>query len=340
MPLLFAAMFILFLSACSKNPPEEAKKKNPPPTDQVSEDEENKDSFQFPLTGIETDKESDRRAVAAMINNHPTARPQSGLSKADIVYEVLAEGSITRFLAIFQSEIPDNIGPIRSARDYFIELAEGYNSLYIAHGYSPEAKQILLSGSIDHLNGMNYDGTLFKRATFRKAPHNSYITYDNIEKGAEAQEYDMAKPPAKLEFLNEDEVDKINGEKAESVTITYNPNSRPSAKYEFDQKSGKYFRYSDGEQTVEYETEQPVQLDNVIVIETTHSVIDSAGRRSIDLTSGGKAYLFQKGIMKNIEWKNQDGRVLPFEDGQLAKLVPGKTWINIVPKMENVSYSE
>ncbi len=91
------------------------------------------------------------RAVAVMINNHPKARPQSGLNKADIVYEILAEGDITRFLAVFQSEKPANIGPIRSARDYYIELAKGFNALYIAHGYSPEAKKMLEQGYVDNL---------------------------------------------------------------------------------------------------------------------------------------------------------------------------------------------
>ena len=87
--------------------------------------------------------EIEGRAVAVMINNHPAARPQSGLHKADIVYELLAEGDVTRFLAIFQSEQPDNIGPVRSARSYYIELAKGYDSLYIAHGNSPDAKKML-----------------------------------------------------------------------------------------------------------------------------------------------------------------------------------------------------
>ena len=86
-------------------------------------------------------REVEGRAVAVMVNNHPAARPQSGLNKADIVYELLAEGDVTRFLAIFQSEQPDNMGPVRSARDYYIELAKGFDSLYIAHGNSPDAEE-------------------------------------------------------------------------------------------------------------------------------------------------------------------------------------------------------
>src|SRR5699024_9714062 len=78
------------------------------------------------LTGIAGNENIDDRIVGFMVNNHPKARPQSGLSKADIVFEVLAEGKITRFLALFQSEKPDMVGPVRSAREYYFELANGY----------------------------------------------------------------------------------------------------------------------------------------------------------------------------------------------------------------------
>lgn len=345
-PLFLLAACLLILSACSKKAPEvvEVVKGNgdQQQTEEPLEEEPQEEAevfFQFPLTGEKTSEEPQGRAVAAMINNQPEARPQTGLSKADIVYEVLSEGSITRFLAIYQSEKPENMGPIRSSRDYFIELAQGYDALYIAHGYSPDAQKMLFSGKYDNLNGMQHDGTLFKRASFRKAPHNSYITYENVEKGAEKAGYEMTIPPAKMEFLDEDKVENIQGAKVGNLKIAYD-SSQFLVEYQFDQESGKYSRYSGGVQTSEYETEVPVLMDNIIVIETAHQVLDSVGRRSVDLNSGGKAYLFQKGIMKELEWKNKDGRMLPYEDGLPAKLVPGKTWINIVPKMDIVSYNE
>ncbi|PKC50181.1 hypothetical protein RhiirA1_487131, partial [Rhizophagus irregularis] len=125
------------------------------------------------------------RPIIVTINNHPAARPQSGIGSADVVYEMLAEGDVTRFLALFQSEIPENIGPVRSARDYFIELASGLDAFYIAHGYSPEAQTMLVNGIVDNINGMQYDGTLFIRSKDRYAPHNSYISCENVKLGAE-----------------------------------------------------------------------------------------------------------------------------------------------------------
>src|SRR5699024_820043 len=84
--------------------------------DKDEEKPEDSDQSISPLTGIDGNENTDDRIVGVMVNNHPKARPQSGLSKADIVFEVLAEGKITRFLALFQSEKPDMVGPVRSAR--------------------------------------------------------------------------------------------------------------------------------------------------------------------------------------------------------------------------------
>nr|WP_325167514.1 DUF3048 domain-containing protein [Lederbergia citri] len=336
---IFLITAILLFSACSKKAPEkETEKPEVKEPKQTEQTEEKTDKYHFPLTGIGTDTEPNQRAVAVTVNNHPEARPQTGLSKADIVFELLAEGNITRFVAIFQSEAPENIGPVRSAREYFIELAEGYKALFIAHGYSPEAKKILTSGVIDNLNGMVYDGTLFKRSSDRKAPHNSYITFENIEKGAEDNGFSMTGPPASMNFYKEDKLESINGNAADHIKVVYGNGSQFTADYQYDVQSGQYSRFSDGEQTVEYQTSEPVLMNNLLVIETEHKVLDSAGRRSIDLTSGGKAYLFQKGIMKEIEWRNTDGQILPYEDGQPAKLVPGKLWVNVVPSLKDVSF--
>lgn len=327
------------MAACGNNEKEEQQ------TDSgsdgpASETEKEQSSFRYPLTGLPTETASTQRAIAVTVNNHPIARPQSGLSQADIVYELLAEGSITRFLAIYQSEIPERIGPIRSSRDYFIDIAKGFQSLYIAHGYSPSAKKRLLSGEIDQLNGIQYDGTLFKRSSDRQAPHNSYITQGNIVKGAENEGYELDTPPEPLEFLTNEEVESLEGDQVGAIQVSYSQNDQFISNYEYDQENEKYTRTSNGEQTIDSETEEPVLLDNVIVIETEHQVMDSKGRRAIDLTSGGKALLFQKGLVREIEWKDLDGRPLPYEDGFPAKLVPGKTWISIIPSLDIVSYNK
>jgi Protein of unknown function (DUF3048) N-terminal domain/Protein of unknown function (DUF3048) C-terminal domain len=331
-----AAMIVLLLvSGCSKNDQTAVEKEDEmietPDNESNEHSSEEELPYQFPLTGVGTESKSNSRAVAVMVNNDPKARPQSGLEKADIVYELLAEGNITRFLAIYQSEQPKKIGPVRSARDYYIELAKGYDSLYIAHGYSPEAKDMLDKGYIDNLNGITYDGTLFKRASFRKAPHNSYISFENILKGAEKRNYEMDDAPASLTFLNKSDLEDLNGEEALSVMVSYFNSNLFNSIYEYDEELEKYKRYTNGELTKDYESEEPVLLDNIFIVETDHKVIDEAGRRKINLTSGGRAYLIQKGKWQEVQWENIDGKILPIINGKQAGLVPGRTWINIIP---------
>lgn len=330
--LILTAVVLLLLAGCSSKKEEVVKEQEEKPINDISKDDhEEVLPYQAPLTGVRFKEEPAGRPYAVMINNDPKARPQSGIHKADIVYELLAEGNITRFLAIFQSEHADRIGPVRSARDYFIELAKGYDALYIAHGYSPEAKEMLDAGVVDHINGMQYDGSLFKRDKNRVAPHNSYITSENVLEGAEKIGYEMNDTPSSLTFLSEEEADELEGESAQSAVISYFSSNLFNVHYEYDESSKKYKRYTNDELTADLDSGEPVLLDNILIVEAYHNIIDNVGRREIDITSGGKAYLLQRGKWKEVEWENTDGKILPYLNGHEVSLVPGKTWINFVP---------
>lgn len=331
------AAVMMLAAGCSKETEKDAVKENQDKeVEDVSKDVEEL-PYEYPLTGIGTEKEPARRAVAVVVNNHPKARPQSGLHKADVVYEVLAEGDVTRLVAIFQSEKPENIGPVRSAREYFLDLAAGFDSFFIAHGYSPEAKERLERGEIDNINGMQYDGTLFKRADFRKAPHNSYITYENIVKGAEKKGYELDDAPDSFEFLSSEEADQVEGVKASEFMVSYGTQAFDVI-YEYDAKKGKYRRFTGSEEAIDLKSKEPVLLDNILVVQMDHRTVDDAGRREIDMKSGGKGYLFQKGKVIEIQWENEADRIIPYKDGEKARFVQGKTWINIVPSISDVSF--
>lgn len=331
---IFASVFaLLLLAGCSDNNNEKVVQEEveEPVLEEKSEVMEEVLPYQAPLSGVGFKEEPTGRPYAVMINNDPKARPQSGLHKADIVYELLAEGNITRFLAIFQSEHADRIGPVRSARDYYIELAKGYDALYVAHGYSPEAKEMLDNRVVDHINGMQYDGSLFKRDKSRVAPHNSYITSEKILEGAEKIGYEMGETPSSLTFLSNEEADSLSGETAESALISYFSSNLFNVQYEYDDTTKKYKRFTNGELTIDLDSGEPVLLDNILIVESRHRIIDSVGRREIDVTSGGKGYLLQRGQYQEVEWKNTDGKVLPYLNEKHVGLVAGKTWINFVP---------
>ena len=331
--LIYLAIILLVLAACSKketleNPSSELEEDE---EEVLVEEEEPVVKHRAPFTGMTTEEENMRRPVLVTINNHPLARPQSGISDADIVYEFIAEANVTRLLALFQSELPEEIGPIRSARDYFIYVAQGLDAFYVAHGYSPDAQQLLQSGFIDNVNGMQYDGTLFKRSTERKAPHNSYISGDNVLAAADKTNasMEMKKVPP-LSFHDALEDAKI-GDDASAIAVRYGVDPNFTSNYVYDVDKGTYIRTVNERVTTDKVNDEQVELANVLVFEVDYSVIDDIGRQAVDLESGGKAMLFQAGLAQAINWENDNGVLTPVVNGVPAKLVPGKTWIHIVP---------
>ncbi|TDL30615.1 DUF3048 domain-containing protein [Jeotgalibacillus sp. S-D1] len=284
----------------------------------------------FPLTGKPSNAEYDQRAVSVILNNHKQARPQSGLAEADLVYELLAEGGITRLLAIYQSQLPDRVGPIRSARDYHIQLAKGFDSFFVAHGYSPDALEMLEAGVIEHMNGIKYDGELFIRSSDREAPHNSYSSYELIQEGAERQGDSLEGAPEAIIFQE----DPIGSEAADAVSfsVSVNENADYNSKYQYDPTSHTYTRMINGETTIDQETQEAVSISNVIVLEADHQIVDDEGRLMIDLVSGGDAYVFQRGELSQMTWKDVNGRMIPFIDDKPAPMAPGLSWIHIIPK--------
>ena len=301
---------------------------------------------QYPLTGLYTNDPIDNRIVAVMVNNHSEARPQSGLSQADIVFEILAEANITRLLALYQSEIPETVGPVRSAREYYFDLAERYGAIYVYHGAADFIDEMIVNRGISFLNGATYDndGHLFKRESFRQAPHNSYLLTDAVYEVAESKGYETKMEYEPLLFLTDEEIGALAGEPAQHVEIVYSENPMEIVEFAFDAATGKYTRYNDHEQTVEYGTGAPIEVANIFIVEAHHEVIDAQGRRAIDLDSGGNAYLIQNGQAQKIQWENANGRLIPVKDGEPLGFVPGKTWVNVVPtnpSMEqSVTFSE
>ena len=336
--LVLLSILLIGLVACS-NDSEETISEPEPETDPVEEQEpevEPELPNVYPLTGERTDQEVDNRMVAVMVNNHPKARPQTGLSQADVVIEILAEYNITRFMALFQSEQPDVVGPVRSARPYYFNTADDYGALYVYHGAAGFIEDMLRNGAADYLNGAYYDddGNLFERADFRVAPHNSYLQFAAVAEIAEEKGYQVTADYEPLPFLGEEEIEDIGGTAVSEISFNYT--STP-VRYVYDPASEEYLRYNGEEQTVELDTEEAIQLANVFIVETHHAVIDDAGRREVDLESGGNAYLLQKGKLQKIQWANRDGRIIPIRDGEEVGLAPGKTWINVIPEDPGLS---
>src|SRR5690625_277195 len=131
---LLMAVAALVFAGCSNDDEEKSQSnegKDSNLENKAGKEAEEKFDNMSPLTGIGTNEAADNRTIGVMVNNHSQARPQSGLLEADIVFEILAEARITRLLALYQSEIPDVVGPVRSAREYYFTLANNYDALYV-----------------------------------------------------------------------------------------------------------------------------------------------------------------------------------------------------------------
>ena len=264
---LFMIVLLLLVTGCSKDKEKTVDTEEPIITDENSPDETDEMvtlPYAAPFSGERSDEEFTNRPVLVTINNHPKARPQSGLASADIVYEMVAEANITRLLALFQSEMPAEIGPVRSARDYFINIAIGLDAFYVAHGYSPDAQMMLRNGVVDHINGMRYDGTLFSRSNERVAPHNSYITGEHVLEGMgkEDARTTIEKIPS-LSFYTSAQDVPLSA-LASTIDVRYGSSEDFHHMYSYDTLTQQYNRSSGGTITIDHESQEEISLANVL----------------------------------------------------------------------------
>ncbi|OEF99467.1 hypothetical protein BHF71_08880 [Vulcanibacillus modesticaldus] len=296
--------------------------------------EENIPKYRAPLTGLPVEQEVDGRIIGIMINNHYKARPQSGLNKADMVYEILAEGMITRFVAIYHSQQPDVIGPVRSIRPYYLDIINGFDALIVHAGASNAAFAILQQNQLPDIDEITNSGGAFWRATFRKAPHNVYTNIEKIKDIAKRRGFRLKGYIPTIPFLGEDE--KVEGIEAKEIKIEYY--SKYVIDYKYDEETKLYNRYVNGAPHKDLETDEQLTARNILVIRTDHKIIDDVGRREIDVNGPGKGYLFQNGIVKEITWQRKDGIIRAYIDGKEQGLYPGQTWIIVVQNQTPVFY--
>ncbi|QKS60279.1 DUF3048 domain-containing protein [Paenibacillus barcinonensis] len=325
-------LLAISLSACQDK---EAQAPQPEPAPAPMQEEQSVEkpadhAFTAPLTGLAVEKVPTDRPLAVMINNAPAARPQSGLSAADIIIEVLAEGGITRFIAVFQSEGgEDAVGPVRSIRPYLIELGESYDGVLVHAGGSPEAYSILQKQKKQHMDEISNGGPYFWRSKERKAPHNLYTSVEKLREGADKRGYSHEfQSPV---YRYDEQGSTSAGEAVKQFDIHYLLNSY-KVTYDYDEVSGRYMRMVNGKPDQDKDNGNQLGAANIIVAGADHKVLDDVGRLSVNVDQGGEAMLFQKGKMIRGQWVRKKGDIIRFvQDGVEMNLVPGKTFINIVP---------
>lgn len=294
--------------------------------------------YQAPLTGVESAQMNESRPVMVIINNAPQARPQSGLTQADLLYEVLAEGEITRIIALFQSStFSDAIGPVRSIRPYFISIGKSYGAIQVHAGGSPDGYATIQREKIENLDEITNAGPYFFREKFRKAPHNLYTNLTQIREGASKRSLGAQGPAAPVYSFVKPESSAVEtmgsgAREARKVDVTFLVKSY-RVSYEYDEAARVYKRSINGTPHIDLNNGETLTAANVVVLGTDHRVLDNEGRRDVRVTGKGAAILFQRGKAMPVEWKREreNDPIRLYDQDREVSLLQGKTHMLIVP---------
>lgn len=307
--------------------------------DVITNEQEQKNDIGIPKTLA-----SDSRPIAVMIDNHIDAMPQSGLLEADIVYEIIVEGGETRLMLILQDKDLDKIGPIRSARHYFLDYALENDAIYVHFGSSPQALSDIEKYSVDNINGINESSTSFWRVSDKYAPHNAVTNTDNIMKIAQREGY--ATKTDKETVLNYvvKEVNLEDGETANTVTIPYSEVN--TVKYEYDADKKEYVRYSRGEKQVDWDTKKTITTKNIIIEKADNWTLDDGsgkGRQTLDNIKTLDGYYITNGKVIPIKCEKTSRTsqtVYKDLEGNEIDVNDGKTFIQICPDDAKITFDE
>lgn len=293
-----------------------------------------------PLTGILVENEADLklRPIAVMIDNEYNARPQSGLLDAEIVYEIPVEGNITRYMAIYHHNHTDKIGPVRSARPYFIDKALEFNAVYVHCGGSPQALKDLVSLKVNTLNDLK-GSPCFWRSNDRKMPHNLYTSTKLMREVMESNKFNNKTAPEYFKF--NEEFKDIDGKKTSGITFSYSKNYKVG--YEYDEKDKLYYRTINDTRLKDKESGKDIATTNIIVEKTTAKVLDDVGRLEVSNIGKNRGYYLTGGKLMEIEWsKSSRSAKTTYTDlkGNEILINKGVTWIQVVPDNVRVEIKE
>ncbi|MDP2789513.1 MAG: DUF3048 domain-containing protein [bacterium] len=272
--------------------------------------------------------------VAVMIDNAATARPQSSLQAASVVYEALVEGGITRFMAVFDQGEVKEIGPVRSARQYFLEWLAEYEAAYAHAGGSPEALSNIRRERIHDINGIGSASTAFFRDSTRPAPHNLYTTGMKMFLTTRANNLkysDVTLTPWTFGST------VSTGVAAKNVTFYFTGRTKSTeVSYTYDATKLQWLRSQAGKEHQDRLTKATIGVTNLVIQRISSKIaVGEKGRLTMSVTGTGKAKIFQQGQVLDVTWskvKSEDRTVFTLADGTPATFLPGNTWIEVLPE--------
>ena len=293
------------------------------------------------LTGQWIDKSvAKKRPFAVMINNIEYAfKNQMGTSKADIMYEALAEGGITRMMAVYEDvKGVRRIGSVRSARHYYVQFANEWNAVYCHFGHTKYATAKIEKLDIDNLSGLSAIGpVVYARTSKLYAPHNVFTSGSKLIKGAKKLKYSLKRDTDKMAehfaFSEKDTVPE-NAKSAKKAVLPFSYYS--TCKLIYDAKEKKYLKYEYGQKHMDRYNKKQLAFKNVIVQFVEESNIDRNGYQTMKLSNDkGTGYYLTNGKQIPIRWvRKESSNTMKYQDknGDILTMNPGKTYIAVFPK--------
>lgn len=291
-------------------------------------DTENIDDFIFPSEGV--------RPYAVMIDNQgKKCLPQGGLDKAQIVYEIIVEGGLTRLMPVFWGINAEMIGPVRSSRHYFLDYAMEHDALYVHFGWSIRAFNDIKELKINNIDGFTNAGSVFWDLTKDKSNwQDTYTSTKKLDEFSKKVGYRTSTGSKPVLEYNSTHTQPSGGKIAEKINIRYSTSYFSG--YEYDAKTKRYLRFKEGEPQMERVSGKQLAACNIIIQYVKNYTIkgDDAGRQDLVTAGSGKGILITSGKAEEIKW-SKDSRSAPtkytYPDGTGIRLNPGQTWIQIVP---------
>lgn len=311
---------------------------NPPATSVATPEVLQPTGYWHPLTGLPCSEDLvNRRPIAVMINNIKASMPQIGIAQADIIYECLAEGGITRLLAIYQDYSNlGTVGSIRSSRDYYLDLAQIHDAFYIHAGGSEIAYSQIASRDIDNLDGVRttVSGVFWRdsdRLQTMSKEHTMVTSGEKIAMGIQKQKYRTEHESSfESSYSFYRSFTALNGSKAEYIKIPHS--SSYTSEFYYDEDLKLYRKNQFGKAHIDGATGEQLSFTNVIILFAEQKTVDDYGRLEVTLTGTGSGYYCCGGEMIPITWKRSDrdgGITLLNQDGSPLQLNPGKSFISI-----------
>jgi len=291
---------------------------------------------------VVSQKNSNLWPSAVMVDNDPRARPQASLNNASVVYETLAEGGIPRFMAIFAKPGVKAIGPVRSIRPYFAELAAEYKAPVFHAGGSKDGLSRLKQLKLLDMDALRKPGAkYFYRTDRSNSTFNLFTNGTRVNQALATAGLTKRTPTYEPWLFETKSRPKTLPNKQKPLTIDFRSGASFVTQYRYDRPSNSYRRYIGGKLHVDRLTKKPVVVKNaVIMLVPKEKVLDAKKHLKINVLGRGKAILLKDGRAVTIRWKKlTPGQRLTFttSKGDPIKFRPGATWIEVVPQGKRVT---